>query len=198
MLLHGWSSSADLITAESGLPVEAARAGWVVVVPEGSGSPSRWALPGRLDGPDDAAFVDAVIHRAASRFCLRDPAVALIGFSNGAAFAGHYACVRPAGAVDALVLVSGAGFTDPCERPELTVDMVHDVNDPVVPAFGGPVLGGRLAAAPLAEISRDWRLAGSTVSTTVVDGWAHRWPAEATEVALRRLRDSAGAPPSGR
>lgn len=51
--------------------------------PEGTGSPGCWAIPGRIDGPDDAAFVSAVL-----------TGLRRLGFSNGAGFAGPCAAAR--------------------------------------------------------------------------------------------------------
>jgi polyhydroxybutyrate depolymerase len=175
LAFHGYSSSAGALAAASGLEQAAAAAGATVVLPQGAGSPARWALADRLAGGDDLALVDDLLDGC-------DPGLPVVvaGFSNGAAFAAEAACHLGARRVDALVLVGGAGLAAPCPggRPA-TVVVVHGGADTVVPVAGGPVLGGTLVAAPLADLEAD--------RVVVVPGWGHTWPAEATAEVLALL-----------
>lgn len=184
LAFHGYSSSAATLARRSRLHEAAGARGFVTVFPDGSGSPSRWALPRRLAGPDDGAFVDAVVDDVAGRWCGDAGAVSAAGFSNGAAFVGHLACRRPL-AFRALALIGGAGLASPCaaDRTPTSVPvlLVHGAADRVVPAGGGPVLGGALQAEPLATAAGRWRRRPRRpVAVRVVPGVGHVWPALAT------------------
>ena len=166
--LHGYGSSGSELAAASGLDRAPAR----VVLPQGSGDPARWALPGRLPGGDDLRRIGDLIDRCAGD----GDRVVLAGFSNGAAFAGEVAC-RLGPTVDAVVLVGGAGLAPDCGRRWDVV--VHGDADHVVPPAGGPVLGGTLHARPLTDVDAD--------RVVVVPGLGHTWPAEATAEVLALL-----------
>jgi polyhydroxybutyrate depolymerase len=184
LAFHGYSSSAATLARSSGLHDAAGAAGFVTVYPEGSGRPSRWGLPGRLSGPDDAAFVDAVVTDVAARACGDPTRVSAAGFSNGAAFVGRLACRRPGG-LRAVALVGGAGLVEPCaaaKKPTSTpVVIVHGAADAVVRTGGGPVLGGALQAEPLRVAAARWQAAPArAVRVVVVPAVGHVWPSLAT------------------
>lgn len=185
LAFHGYSSSAATLARTSALHHAAGAAGFVTVYPEGTGRPSRWALPGRLRGPDDGAFVDALIADVARRGCGDATRVSAAGFSNGAAFVGHLACRRPGG-FRSVALIGGAGLVAPCaaaKTPAATpVLIVHGAADDVVKAAGGPVLGGALQAEPLRVAASRWRTAPARpVRVVVVPGVRHVWPSLATK-----------------
>lgn len=178
--LHGYGSSGARLAAASGLEEAAGALGAAVVLPAGSGDPARWSLTGRLRGGDDLRFLGAVLAACGPSGTGR---LVLAGFSNGAAFAAELAC-RLGPVVDALVLVGGAGLAAPCPAgtPPWTV-VVHGAADRVVPVAGGPVLGGRLRAAPLDDAAA----AVDASRVVVVPGWGHTWPAAATDEVLAAL-----------
>lgn len=184
LAFHGYSSSAATLARNSGLHRAAGAAGFVTVYPDGAGRPSRWSLPGRLAGPDDGAFVDALVADVAARACGDATRVSAAGFSNGAAFVGHLACRRP-GSLRAMALVGGAGLVEPCaavRTPATTpVVIVHGDADGIVNAGGGPVLGGALRAEPLGTAVARWRSTPARhVRVVVVPGVGHVWPSLAT------------------
>ena len=185
LAFHGYSSSAGRLIASSGLPAAAGDAGFTTVFPEGSGSPARWAVPGRIDGPDDAAFVSAVLSDLRRLGCGDTTRVAAAGFSNGAAFTAHLACRWPNRFVG-IALVGGAGFAPPCAAgrvpASVPVVLVHGAADRTVLVRGGPVLGGALRAEPFATSVDRWRRApGRTVVAVTVPDWGHTWPSLATQ-----------------
>lgn len=181
---HGYSSSAATLARSSRLHDAAGAAGFVTVYPDGTGSPSRWAIPQQIPGPDDAAFVDAVLADVARTSCGDTSAVFAAGFSNGAAFVGHLTCLRPR-AFRGVAFVGGAGLAGACAArrspPTLPVVIVHGGADRVVGAGGGPVLGGALRAEPLTTTVERWRRARHEVTFRLLPRWGHTWPALATE-----------------
>lgn len=185
LAFHGYSSSATTLARNSSLHVAAGSAGYVTVYPDGTGRPSRWALPGRLAGADDGAFVDALLADVARRACGDATRVSAAGFSNGAAFVGQLACRRP-GSFRALAFVGGAGLVEPCasaRTPASTsVVIVHGDADAVVKTGGGPVLGGALQAEPLRLATTRWRMVPArAVRLVLVPGAGHVWPSVATK-----------------
>ena len=181
---HGYSSNARRLIASSGLATAAVDAGFTTVFPEGTGSPARWAIPGRIDGPDDIAFVAAMLTDLRRLGCGDTTRVHVAGFSNGAAFTAHLACRWPQRFVG-LAFVGGAGFAPPCAAARVPasvpVVVVHGAADQVVSVRGGPVLGGALHAEPFAVAADRWRRAeGRTVVAAVVPSSGHSWPSLAT------------------
>ena len=185
LAFHGYSTSGAILASTSGLAPAATEAGFVTVFPDGTGAPRRWAIPGRLPGPDDAAFVDALIADVARRSCADAGRVYAAGFSNGAAFVGHLACVRPA-AFRGFGLVGGAGLAPACgaqqAAPTAPAVLVPGGADAVVRMAGGPVLGGALQAEPFVVSADRWRASAADrrVVVRMVPGWGHRWPSLAT------------------
>lgn len=184
LAFHGYSSSATKLAATSGIVPAATAAGFVAVLPEGSGTPPRWALPGRLAGGDDATFVRAVLAAVARDTCIDLQRVYATGFSNGAAFTGVLACRHPR-LFRGIALVGGANLAPPCAaeraRADLQVVLVHGRSDRIVPLAGGPVLGGALRAEPFAVTVARWRGdPARPVTAVAVPRWGHRWPPLAT------------------
>ena len=184
LAFHGYSSSAARLLASSDLATTAGQAGFTTVFPEGTGTPARWAIPGRIPGPDDAAFVAAVLTDLRRMDCGDTTRVHAAGFSNGAAFTAHLACRWPNRFVG-LALVGGAGFAPPCAAARVPsrvpVVLVHGTRDRIVRVRGGPVLGGALQAEPFAAAAARWRHpSGRTVVTVIVPGGGHTWPSLAT------------------
>lgn len=185
LAFHGYSSSAARLDAAAGLTTTAAAAGFTTVLPEGTGSPTRWAIPGHIAGADDLAFVVAVLGDLRGQGCGDTGTTFVAGFSNGAAFAGVLACRWPQ-RFAGIALVGGAGLAPPCAAARVPsrvpVVLVHGTSDRTVLASGGPVLGGALHAASFAATAQRWRGDGSRIVVArTVPGWGHAWPPLATQ-----------------
>jgi polyhydroxybutyrate depolymerase len=184
VLLHGHRGSAAGITAASGLPDAAVAEGYVVVVPEGLGDPARWNFDGRPDGPDDGAFLDALLAELAATACVDPRRVALVGSSNGAAFAGTRACTAAA-----LVMVIATLPPDcPAARPSILT--IRGTADATVAYDGTPEMVAAMAAdagcgddalvdTPHPGVERTTYVdcaGGGSVVLDTVHGAAHTWP----------------------
>lgn len=184
LLFHGYTGSPESVTEVSDLPARAAAAGWVVVAPQGSGSPSRWAIQA-LPGPDDVAFVRDLIREIADGGCADSSRVAAAGYSNGAGFTAVLTCALD---LVASAMVGGANLGPTCAVPDgHPIVIAHGQADDVVPVAGGPVIGGALTARPLASVVNDWQAAGASVRGVIVPGWGHGWPPGATDAVLAAL-----------
>lgn len=219
VLLHGYGRSIGAIADATGLLTAAGRAGMAVAVPQASGDPAHWSIPG-LDGPDDVAFVRTMLDDVESHGCV-DPAREYVaGFSNGAGLAAVLTCRLP-GRFAGVALVAGAGLVEPCAgSPAVPVLAFHGAADGVVPVAGGPVLGGRLRARPLGGAMRAWAThdgcrqagivaavaggvhetwggcrEGASVDLWTVAGVGHHWPrgrVDATAIVVDRFAHPSG------
>jgi polyhydroxybutyrate depolymerase len=193
--LHGAYRSGAFMERYTGLSRLADREGFAVAYPDASSSTRHfWTLhPGR--GPDDVAFISALIDRAVGAGCVDAARVSAVGVSNGGGLAALLAC-EASGRLAAIVAVAG-GYGDLPEcRPDrpLSVLEIHGTADRVVPyhAQRGDVLewlrawarrDGCAAAtrrrAVVPGVTRmDWRGCASRtrVAHLAIRGGEHAWP----------------------
>lgn len=185
---HGESRSAEEQDAYSGLGELAERAGFLLLSPEGSGSPPGWTIPGvyREGIADDLGFVLQLLDNAEERLCLDPDRLYAAGLSNGAEMAALLACSAPR-RFAAVASVAGLVFPG-CEEGEVAVLGIHGTED-----FNVPYELGREAASEwaayhgcdgemldeLAEHVSRMRYAvcpGGDVEFVTVEGGGHTWP----------------------
>jgi polyhydroxybutyrate depolymerase len=92
--LHGFGSNARDQALYSRFPQKADDEGFIVVSPNGSGTPQMWTFPG-LGDVDDAAFISGLIDALQQQLCIDADRVFLAGMSNGAAISTFIACALP-------------------------------------------------------------------------------------------------------
>lgn len=165
--LHGYGQSAAQQDSYTSLPSTAASSGVLVVTPEGSSH--RWNFVRRPRvGPDDVAFLWAVILQVMDHQCGDPGRLVLTGISDGADMANTLACAI-GGAVSWVVSVAASVSPEPCTNPPVRMIEIHGRADPIVPFTGGG--GDRTApfegteAQPAAERMSRWaRLLNCTTS----------------------------------
>jgi polyhydroxybutyrate depolymerase len=130
--LHGHGSSGTRHESDSQLGARGADRGFVVLTPDALGSPSRWNFDRRTDGPDDYAFIDALVASYESELCIDPQRVYVVGSSNGAAFAGLLLCEgrRPFAAVAMVIATVIPGCLDVDPTPALTIRGTADTTVP--------------------------------------------------------------------
>lgn len=208
VILNFHGSGSDMVqqAGYSRLPGEATARGYVVVTPQGTGSPRGWDL----GGADDALF-DGLLEALGTGMCVDASRVYATGISNGSAHSAFLACRRP-GRIAAVAMVA-ATVTDLCPddaRPAAIA--FHGTADPVVPYGGGEVRsegadglrtpGADDAIAGWAEhngcaspverqvapdvIERAWAgcAAGADVVFYRIEGGGHTWPGPIDVAAL--------------
>jgi polyhydroxybutyrate depolymerase len=136
---HGSGSDMAQESAYSQMSTEGPARGYVVVTPQGTGSPRGWALAG--PGTDDA-FVDAILAALDTGACIDRDRVFAVGISNGSAYSALMACRAPFRV--AAVGMVGATLPSLCplDHP-LPAIAFHGTDDPVVPYGGGRVRSER-------------------------------------------------------
>lgn len=215
---HGFGSSAAQQAAYSRLNELGPERGFLVVTPQGSGSPARWTLPGTLPGVDEVAFVRALLDELRTLWCVDEQRVYATGMSNGAAFAAVLACQLD-GRITAIAPVAGINLVEPCESgPPVSVIAFHGTADSVVPYSGGRIVGSfmvrsvRDAVAEWAEYDRCTfeaveavvsehvrrRAYGDCAAQTAVrlytvEGGGHTWPGAADVPPLGPVTDEIDA-----
>lgn len=149
VLLHGYGDDAAGFAAAIGDPLPGA----IVVAPEGTldarghrfWNASAACCDFDRRGPDDVAYLDAVIADARARHQVDPRRIYVLGFSNGGFMAHRMACAarQP---IAALASIAGAPGEAACAPPAPRALLeVHGRADPVVPVAGG-TLGGGLPA----------------------------------------------------
>lgn len=137
LFIHGYRGSAAAILADPSVAPVAARAGMLLVAPEGAnatwahvGSPSR--------ARDDVAFLRTVVADAKRRWRVDPSLVVAAGFSQGGSMVWDLACHGAAG-FTAFLPIAGA-FWEPlpksCPSGPVNLRHIHGQADPVVPIAG--------------------------------------------------------------
>jgi polyhydroxybutyrate depolymerase len=188
LAFHGTGGSGRFMSRYSGLSAVSDRAGFLAVYP--SAARSRWTLESDA-GPDDIAFVSALLDELGKRYCVAQRQVSAVGVSNGAGFAARLAC-EMSERIAAVVAVAG-GFSHVGEcgaERAIAVMEIHGTSDPVVQYAGArawlsswvardgcsaepefTALGPMGTRVDWPECRRD-----SAVSHIKIMGGMHQWP----------------------
>jgi polyhydroxybutyrate depolymerase len=156
--LHGYGSNARNQAAYSRLPQKADEAGFIVVTPDGAGTPQQWNNLQLAELPDDVAFIRDLLDLLESTLCIDASSVYATGISNGSAFAQRLACLLP----DRIAGVAAvAAFVYPvvCDgRPPVPIIAFHGTADACVPYEGGATACGRghLPVPPVETAAENW------------------------------------------
>lgn len=116
---HGYGRSASAQHDYTGLWRLADRFGFILIEPEGWGSPQEWDLAGDYyyDGIDDLIFTTDILHQVETQLCVDPVRVYATGFSNGAEMASLVGC-RLGDVFAAIAPVSGVEYDGDCvDRP---------------------------------------------------------------------------------
>jgi polyhydroxybutyrate depolymerase len=208
--LHGAGMTGGEQAALTDYNAVADQYGFVVAYPDGidmSWADGRGASVPDRDGVDDVGFLTALIGRLSAEYAIPAGRVFVTGMSAGAFMANRLACDR-ADLISAIAPVAGTlGSGVPCapSRP-VSVLAIHGTSDPVVPYYGGGMVGrggasdilsaaamaatwaardgcpGPLVVDPPApgEIHRSVAAGcagGTQVELVSIDGGGHTWPA---------------------
>ena len=204
---HGSGSNMFGQAAYSDLPGRGAAAGFVVITPDGTGSPLGWDLLATAGG-NDFDFAHVLIATAERTLCIDPRRIDAAGISLGSEFSSVLAC-QPPDDFAAIGLVASEG--PPSCPPEALVSVIafQGTADPIVPFLGGPVpssgRGDRQFAPSTESTLAAWAAhdgctsdpavrrpgtqvrqevwsacrAGSAVELYAIEGGGHTWPGAA-------------------
>lgn len=141
---HGFTSNTSQQIAITHWNDVAEENGFVVVYPQGAGTPPRWNAGVPLfgfEGADDIGFVRDLLAQLGRDLCVDESRVYANGFSNGGGMSEYLAC-EMSDTFAAIGTVAGAYVVEQCE-PERAIPVIffHGTADDVVPydgANGGP------------------------------------------------------------
>jgi polyhydroxybutyrate depolymerase len=161
LFFHGAGVTAGLMADVTQLNQWADKTGFIVAYPQGLEQHWNRGATG-AGGPNDVAFITALISNIESTYTIDPKRVMAAGISNGAEFAQELGCSKDL-RFSAIVAVSATLQKEAVKHcvPNHPVRMIemHGTDDPIV-----PYLGGRVAAP------------GSPVLISVADDlllWAH-------------------------
>ncbi len=208
---HGLGSNALAQEIYSGLLPLAEAEGFVLVSPNGLGSPRGWRVPGLVQGqPDperDLRFFDALHQQVTASLCIDLDRVYSTGMSNGAFFSSALACARPQ-VVAAIAPVAGVFYPpEGCQAP-VPVLAFHGTADAIVPYRQGlifnviPYAGAEAyvdawarlngCSSPALErlgsevVRRAYQGCRADTVLVTVEGGGHTWPGSRLEDLIGR------------
>ncbi len=135
---HGLGSNMGEQQIYSGLAPIAEREGFVLVTPNGTGSPRAWQSFGLPGGVDDLQFVRDLLAEMSAKNCIDTSTVFATGMSNGAFMSSYLACRAPE-LVKAIAPVAGVFFPRQGCTGRTPVLAFHGTDDAVVPYEAGEV-----------------------------------------------------------
>ncbi len=138
---HALAATAAIEEQLSGLLPLSDREGFLLVSPEGTGSPTGWnALLSGDPTVDDVRFTEDLIGYVTRNFCVDAKRIYATGFSNGGMLASRLAC-RLGDRIAAVVPVAGVYRPgEECSRLA-PIMAIHGTLDDVVPFNGGTIIG---------------------------------------------------------
>ncbi len=136
--MHGLLSNGDTQAAFSGMEGFADGAGFLVISPDGTGSPRHWNITVDARGVDDIGYLRALIDEAEGRLCIDRRRVFMAGMSNGAGMTSAAAC-HLSDIVAAFAAVAGVHGPITCGRGARPVPLIafHGTDDPFLTYTGG-------------------------------------------------------------
>jgi len=200
---HGFGGSGRQQETNSHMTDEAERSGFITVAPDGTESPRRWHIYGRLENgyDEDFAFVRELIGHLSASLCIDSGRVYAAGMSNGAGMSSLLGCELN-DLIAAIAPVAGTVVPRCPDGRPVPVIAFHGTDDRLVPFEGGPsgrlglpgrgvrvnvrqwashngcdltVTSQRVAADVLLESYGGCR-DGADVALYVVEGGGHSWP----------------------
>ncbi|QBD82640.1 hypothetical protein EPA93_44415 [Ktedonosporobacter rubrisoli] len=194
---HGYHWSSQIMKSTTHMDVEADKAGFVLVFPQGVDSPASWNAGIGAEGPtgdaDDVKFTRDLLKFLEKNYCVDTHRVYVTGFSLGGGMAYRVACTLSA-QITAVATVSGAYYPFGDCRPArpLPVLEIHGAADPLAP-YGGSAAAHMAAVQDYLQVWRalDKCSAASEVIFQQGDVTATSWThcAPGTEVVHYRISD---------
>jgi polyhydroxybutyrate depolymerase len=143
---HGYGEGANTESLTSQFGALGQRDGFIVVFPNGTGSPVAWNTSTRPGNPD-LRFVRELLDRLEATQCVDESRVYATGLSQGAFMTSAVACAM-SDRFAAVAPVAGVQFPSPCPatRP-VPILAFHGTADPILHFNGG--IGGQVLADDL-------------------------------------------------
>lgn len=192
---HGYSWTSQIMKQSTHMDMEADRAGFVLVWPQGLDSPPTWNAGDGTGDADDVQFSRDLLTFLEKTYCVDAQRVYVTGFSLGGGMAYRVACAL-APQIAALATISGAYYPIPggCQpaRP-LPVLEIHGAADDLAPYAGNPTVGMAAVHDYLQGwLSRDTCVGEATTFLQQGDVTGLEWTHCAAHVTVEHYRISDG------
>ncbi len=154
LAFHPYAGTAAFLNAYAKLPAAADAGGFILVSPNGAGSPQQWNTAKYTAAADDVTFVRDLLAKLDGQLCIDRDRVYAEGYSTGGGMAELIACEMP-DRIAAVGLVASTYVGCPAATPVIAF---HGTYDPLVP-FGGADQSPTGAAGDLPPIRKelsDW------------------------------------------
>jgi polyhydroxybutyrate depolymerase len=169
LLFHGRGGNGEAIEEYSGLRPLSDEAGFILVSPDGTGSPQGWGAGASMPGwpTDDVAFGAALLSQLQSDFCIDLARIMAAGHSNGAFMAAKLACENAD--ITGVAMVSGVDYPQECPAGPRRALVIHSSDDEVVPYGGGLIRETYVYDGVQAEAA-EWARGNGCSLPAVTDG----------------------------
>ncbi|MDQ2761816.1 MAG: hypothetical protein M3Y17_15655 [Actinomycetota bacterium] len=193
LALHGYGGSGPRMEPYSGFSRQADEHGFVVAYPSSLGL--AWNSTGAAGGPDDVAFMRALIAALEHSMCIDPERVLGTGVSNGGGMVALAGC-ELSSQIEAIAPVAGGYDGQPPCRPTrpLSVLEIHGTADQVVPYFGRTRRPTRDGVPPFvnAWVARDRCSPRAGVRALAPGATIYRWQGCAGGVRVEHIKIAAG------
>ena len=177
--LHGLTSNIDQQVAISGFEELAAQERFIVLTPQGLGSPAQWNTSGGANNAD-LQFLTAMLDEVEAATCVDTARVYAAGLSDGGLMSATLACAMP-DRIAAIGVVSGITQPDACNvgRP-VPLIAFWGKKDLLLPYCGGigpavrAIARGDFAATPADPACPPASYDGFPPVEQVIGAWAQR------------------------
>jgi len=207
LLFHGFGGTGRSMLDYSGFGAVADRHHYVVVAPEGQGTPQFWNIAMFTGAADDVAFVRNLVDEVKAELCIDSDRVYAAGFSNGGGMALRLACAMPD--TVAAVGVVASMYPQCAATPATPLVAFHGTSDPELPFNGGRLPDEATDFPPVRRVVSEWAVGlgcdglarisrpaahvelstfvrcllgdGEALLYTIIDG-GHTWPGAALDL----------------
>jgi polyhydroxybutyrate depolymerase len=164
---HGRTSTGIDQEIMSGLIPVSDRETFILVSPDGTGTPLGWTAGATSSGAvDDVRFVNDLLDTLARELCVDTGRVFATGFSNGAFLSSRLACVD-ASRITAIAAVGGVHYPQEGCSSRVPVLAIHGTRDTVVPMNGGIVRAWKYPGAEAAMV--EWATSNGCAESPSVE-----------------------------
>ncbi|MEO8218731.1 MAG: PHB depolymerase family esterase [Acidobacteriota bacterium] len=161
---HGRTATGIDQEIYSGLVPISDRETFILVSPDGTGTPLGWSAGATPSNTvDDVLFVNDLLNTLERELCIDTARVYATGFSNGAFMASKLACAMP-DRIAAIAVVGGIHYGQGGCAGRVPVLAIHGSQDALVPMAGGTVRAWRYPGVPAAM--DDWSASNGCLAST--------------------------------
>lgn len=161
---HGRTSTGIDQETYSGLIPISDRETFILVSPDGTGTPLGWSAGATpANTVDDVRFVNDLLDTLERELCVDTARIYATGFSNGAFMSSKLACAVP-DRIAAIAVVGGVQHVPEGCSARVPVLAIHGAHDGVVPMGGGTVRAWRYTGVPAAM--DEWSVTNGCLATT--------------------------------